>query len=50
MKLVRDAGTQQTVTTGRRLPCWLVLPRDFLAGIKGFSPLSFYASLNQSAS
>jgi hypothetical protein len=34
----------------RRLSCLMGLPRDFLPGMQGFIPLSFNASLNQSAS
>ena len=34
----------------RRFSCLIGLPRDFQLGIHGFIPLSFNASLNQSAS
>jgi hypothetical protein len=33
----------------RRVSCLMGLPRDFLPGMQGFIPLSFNASLNQSA-
>ena len=34
----------------RRMSCLVRLPRDFRPGVHGFIPLSFNASLNQSAS